>query len=129
MIKRTLCFSNPAMLSLANSQLVVKIINSPTETDGEKAHRTTTIPIEDIGIVVLDHPQITITHGNHRTHPLLLIQAPQSIVHILYQDTLSASWRPESLFIHLTNQVSWLLRLDVKNCPFTLSILSKSLIM
>ena len=63
MIKRTLCFSNPAMLSLANSQLVVKIINSPTETDGEKAHRTTTIPIEDIGIVVLDHPQITITHG------------------------------------------------------------------
>ena len=55
MIKRTLCFSNPADLSLNNEQLVVKI-QSPEP-------KTTTIPIEDIGIVVLDHPQISISHG------------------------------------------------------------------
>jgi len=63
MIKRTLCFSNPAMLSLSNGQLVVKIFTQPSEEGGEKVQRTTTIPIEDIGVVVLDHPQITITHG------------------------------------------------------------------
>lgn len=55
MIKRTLCFSNPAYLSLSNEQLVVKV-QSPEA-------KTTTIPIEDIGVVVLDHQQISITHG------------------------------------------------------------------
>lgn len=55
MIKRTLCFSNPAYLSLSNEQLVVKVL-SPEE-------KTATIPIEDIGVVVLDHQQISITHG------------------------------------------------------------------
>ena len=55
MIKRTLCFSNPAYLSLSNEQLVVKIQSLEP--------KTTTIPIEDIGIVVLDHPQISISHG------------------------------------------------------------------
>jgi len=55
MIKRTLCFSNPAYLSLNNGQLVVKVL-SPQE-------KTATIPIEDIGVVVLDHQQISITHS------------------------------------------------------------------
>ena len=63
MIKRTLCFSNPAMLSLSNGQLVVKILTLSSEGVGDKVQRITTIPIEDIRIVVLDHPQITITHG------------------------------------------------------------------
>ena len=58
MIKRTLCFSNPAYLSLRNEQLVVKL-----EAHDDEPERQTTIPIEDIGIVVLDHRQITITHG------------------------------------------------------------------
>lgn len=53
MIKKTLSFSNPAVLSLANGQLVIKLTQSGNST---------TIPIEDIGVVVLDHPQITITH-------------------------------------------------------------------
>ena len=57
MIKRTLYFGNPAYLSLKNSQLVVKIPN----TEGDDTIRT--IPIEDIGFVILDNPQITITHG------------------------------------------------------------------
>ena len=58
MIKRTLCFSNPAYLSMKNRQLLVKL-----EKQGDDPERTATIPIEDIGIVVLDCQQITITHG------------------------------------------------------------------
>ena len=58
MIKRTLCFSNPAYLSMKNRQLLVKL-----EIQGDDPERTVTIPIEDIGIVVLDCQQITITHG------------------------------------------------------------------
>ena len=58
MIKRTLCFSNPAYLSMQNRQLLVRL-----EKHGSEPERQTTIPIEDIGIVVLDDPQITLTHG------------------------------------------------------------------
>ena len=58
MIKRTLCFSNPAYLSMQYRQLVVQI-----DKYGNKPGRQTTIPIEDIGMVVLDNPQITLTHG------------------------------------------------------------------
>lgn len=58
MIKRTLCFSNPAYLSLRNKQLLVRL----EKHDGEP-EREATIPVEDIGFVVLDHRQITITHG------------------------------------------------------------------
>ena len=57
MIKRTLYFGNPAYLSLKNAQLVVKNPNA----EGDDTART--IPIEDIGFVILDNPQITITHG------------------------------------------------------------------
>lgn len=55
MIKRTLYFGNPAYLSMRLSQLVVKM---PENGDSFK-----TIPIEDIGIVVLDNKQITMTQG------------------------------------------------------------------
>ena len=58
MIKRTLCFSNPAYLSMKNRQLVVRL-----EKHDNEPERTATVPIEDIGIVVLDCQQITITHG------------------------------------------------------------------
>ena len=54
MIKQTLYFSNPAYLSLSNAQLVIK------RGDGLD---TETRPIEDIGVILLDHPQITLTHG------------------------------------------------------------------
>lgn len=53
MVKRTLYFGNPAYLSLKDNQLVVKL------KDGE----VKTVPVEDIGYVVLDHRQITITQG------------------------------------------------------------------
>lgn len=55
MIKRTLFFGNPAYLSTKNQQLVV---NFPEDDKDEK-----TIPIEDLGYVVLEDPQITITNG------------------------------------------------------------------
>lgn len=59
MIKRTLCFSHPAYLSLRNGQLVVKL-----EAHDESPEKQASIPIEDIGFVILDHKQITITHGS-----------------------------------------------------------------
>lgn len=54
MIKRTLYFGNPAYLKTLNEQLVFE---SP-ET-GE----TKQVPIEDIGVLILDHQQITITQA------------------------------------------------------------------
>ena len=55
MIKRTLFFGSPAYLSTKNEQLVV---NFP-----EEGKKEATIPIEDLGYVVLEDPQITITNG------------------------------------------------------------------
>lgn len=66
MIKRTLCFSNPAYLSLKNEQLVIKlpqVEKNDSLPDTFKADAVKTIPIEDIGVVVLDNKQITITQG------------------------------------------------------------------
>jgi CRISPR-associated protein Cas1 len=66
MIKRTLYFGNPAYLSLKNSQLVVKlpeVEKNDTLPESFKAESTRTIPIEDIGVVVLDNRQITITQA------------------------------------------------------------------
>ena len=65
MIKRTLCFSNPAYLSLRNSQLVVKMpeLEKANVPDRLKQEAVRTIPIEDIGVVLLDHKQITTTQA------------------------------------------------------------------
>lgn len=61
MIKRTLYFSNPAYLKTTNEQLVVTL---PELKSGlSEAMRSTTIPIEDIGVVILDHQQITISQA------------------------------------------------------------------
>lgn len=65
MIKKTLCFSNPAYLSLKDSQLVIKIpaVEKSDVSDEFKKESVRTIPIEDIGVVVLDNKQITFTQG------------------------------------------------------------------
>ena len=66
MIKRTLYFGNPAYLSMSNKQLVVKlpeVERNDTLPKSFKAENVRTIPIEDIGVVVLDNRQITITQG------------------------------------------------------------------
>lgn len=66
MIKKTLYFGNPAYLSLRDAQLVIKIpeIESAKDVTTEfKKMNERTIPIEDIGVVVLDNKRITITTG------------------------------------------------------------------
>lgn len=65
MIKRTLCFTNPAYLSMSNKQMVVRLpeVEKSDMPDSFKKETTRTIPIEDIGVVVLDNKQITLTHG------------------------------------------------------------------
>lgn len=62
MIKRTLYFGNPSYLKTNNEQLV---ITYPTEiVNGEAMpEQTKQIPIEDVGVVILDHQQITISQG------------------------------------------------------------------
>jgi CRISPR-associated protein Cas1 len=55
MIKKTLFFGNPAYLSTKNEQLVV--------TYPDKEQETKTVAIEDIGVIVMEHQQITITNG------------------------------------------------------------------
>ena len=53
MIKRTIFIGNPAYLHLRDQQLELKY------PDDEKK----TIPVEDIGLLVLDHQQISLTQG------------------------------------------------------------------
>lgn len=66
MIKSTLYFGNPAYLSLKNSQLIIKLPeverNEKLPEDFKK-QAVVSRPVEDIGIVVLDNKQITITSG------------------------------------------------------------------
>jgi CRISPR-associated protein Cas1 len=79
-IKRTLYFGSPVYLSTKDEQLVISF------RDGEE--RSEQAPIEDLGIVMLDHPQITISQSaiakltanntalitcNHSHHPTGLL--------------------------------------------------------
>ncbi|HEY8397723.1 MAG TPA: type II CRISPR-associated endonuclease Cas1 [Flavihumibacter sp.] len=54
MIKRTLYFSNPTYLKTRNEQLIIEL---------QETGEVKTAPIEDIGLVILDHQQITITQA------------------------------------------------------------------
>lgn len=65
MITRTIYFGNPAYLSLKNDQLVIKIpvVENSDQPENMKRDATTLLPIEDLGVIVLDHKQITITQG------------------------------------------------------------------
>lgn len=66
MIKRTLYFGNPAYLSLRMQQLEIRlpeVEKNSSLPDSFKETAVRTIPIEDIGVVVLDNRQITITQG------------------------------------------------------------------
>lgn len=53
MIKRVISFSNPAYLSLDNARMSIR------KPDEDKPFAV--LPIEDIGVVVIDHPRITVT--------------------------------------------------------------------
>jgi len=54
MIKRTLYFGNPAYLKTKDEQLIF---------EGTASGEIKQVPIEDIGIIILDHQQITITQA------------------------------------------------------------------
>lgn len=54
MIKQTLYFGNPAYLSLKDRQLVIRLPDKD---------QSITRPIEDIGVVIVDNKQITLTSG------------------------------------------------------------------
>ena len=82
MIKRTLYFGQAAYLSLRDGQLLVRL-------PAEEVSRS--IPIEDIGVLILDHQQISITHG--------LMNALEA--HKCALITCSASHMPSGLFLPL----------------------------
>ena len=66
MIKRTLYFGNPSYLSLNQAQLVLRlpeVEKNDLISEVFKKQATASIPVEDIGIVILDHQQITITQA------------------------------------------------------------------
>ena len=66
MIKRTLYFGNPAYLSTKLAQLEIRlpeVVNNDTLSETFKENAIKKVPIEDIGVVVLDHKRITITQG------------------------------------------------------------------
>ena len=66
MIKKTLYFGNPAYLSLRDAQLVIKlpeVVKNNILPEHFKQKVEVTKPIEDIGVLVLDNKQITVTSG------------------------------------------------------------------
>ncbi len=58
MIKRTICIETPCHVKCNNDQLVV----SYSHIKGLEDRADKTVPIEDIGMLVLEHQQITLTH-------------------------------------------------------------------
>ncbi len=66
MIKQTLYFGNPTYLSMKNKQMLIRlpeVVKNDSLPDTFKENAEVTRPIEDIGVMILDHKQITITHG------------------------------------------------------------------
>jgi len=66
MIKRTLYFGNPAYLSCKLAQLIVRlpeVEKNASLPEVFKKEAFASIPIEDLGIVLLDNQQIIITQG------------------------------------------------------------------
>lgn len=66
MIKKTLYFGNPAYLSLRNSQMVIRLpemLKIKEQTEEIRQASEITKPIEDLGVIVLDNRQITITQA------------------------------------------------------------------
>lgn len=66
MIKKTLYFENPAYLSLKQNQMVIKLPEVEKNGNLSESFRresVRTVPVEDIGVVILDNRQITLSHG------------------------------------------------------------------
>ena len=104
MIKKTLFFGNPAYLSLQDRQMLIRF---PDKESGNLSAGITR-PIEDLGVVVLDNRQITVTSGllqalldnttavitcDHRGMPsgLLLPLTGNTVQSERFQDQITAS--------------------------------------
>jgi CRISPR-associated protein Cas1 len=83
MVKRTLHFSNPAHLSMRNQQMVVELRDEPRTTK--------TLPIEDLGVVILEHPHITLSSS-------LLEELMNAQVAVI---TCNSKYMPSGLFLPL----------------------------
>lgn len=67
MIKRTLYFGNPAYLSVKLAQLEIRlpeVEKSDSLSESFKSSAVKRVPIEDIGVIVLDNKQITVTQSS-----------------------------------------------------------------
>jgi CRISPR-associated protein Cas1 len=83
MVKRTIHFSNPAHLSTRNQQLVVEL--------KDEARTTKTLPIEDLGVIILEHPHITLTSN------VLELLMDQQVAVI----TCNSRYMPSGMFLPL----------------------------
>jgi CRISPR-associated protein Cas1 len=137
MIKRTLYFGNPAYLKTTNDQLVVERPELPAHT----------VPIEDIGLVVLDHQQLTISAAlmakllennvalitcNHTHHPtgLLLNLDGHTLQSQRFQVQLQSSvplrkqlWQ-QTVEAKISNQAAALAKRNLEN-KYLLNLASK----
>lgn len=139
MIKRTLYFGNPSYLSLSNSQMVLRLPEVEKNDDLPdmlKADAKKTFPLEDIGVMVLDHQQITITQalmaallennvalitcdGTHHPTGLLLPLAGNTQQSERFRDQIDATlplkknlWQ-QTVQVKIKNQASVLRRMGV----------------
>ena len=83
MVKRTLSFSRPCSLSLKNCQMVIKMKDDPDFIR--------TVPVEDIGFVLLENQQISITM------PLLNALADNNAAVVVCTDKMM----PNAMFLNL----------------------------
>ena len=128
MIKRTIYIGNEAHLSTKNQQLLVAY---PKENEVKK------VPVEDVGIIVLDHYAITISHtlmgrllennaaiitcsSNHMPQGLLLNLEGHSIQQERFQQQINASeplkkqlWQ-QTIKAKIGNQATLLSKADIE---------------
>lgn len=83
MLKRTLAFTNPYHLSLKNRQMIIR------KKDGSGSD--TSVPVEDIGFVILENQEISITM------PLLNALADNNTAVIVCSD----NFMPNAMFMNL----------------------------
>lgn len=98
MLKRTLFFTTPYMLSLKNNQMIIRTHEMP--------EMSTSIPIEDIGFVVLEHQQTSITL------PLLNALSDNNVAVII----CGANYMPNAMLLNLesNNTQGEVLRLQLE---------------
>lgn len=83
MVRRTLSFSRPCILSLKNCQMVIKMKD---ELDFVR-----TVPVEDIGFILLENQQISITL------PLMNALADNNVAVVICTDTMM----PKAMLLNL----------------------------